>query len=287
MDPANLGSQRTVVLGLYDHFIRAVNFMVKLFQQSTKEMNTDFQAPGSISLPLSLPHEEDLPALVKFKRYIFTHRLLSLGLWACYKGTQSFVYSRLESHLPQVVASTLTTIACARIRLSWTYLVTSDENERNGASMTSLFAIRRAKWLRFIATTILCDNFDLVTGLCLKFFFDAIAPFPSDEEMLSGEATIRISSCLKTAALILPTVMLLWILETVTSTCAATAALYQQWEVDKGWLVGVAEDIRIGIYSVSLQLCHGLAQDFLLGSVSVIGIALAPMVGWVLFLRSV
>ncbi|UQC87622.1 uncharacterized protein CLUP02_13140 [Colletotrichum lupini] len=207
-----------------------------------------------------------------------THRLLSLGLWACYKGTQSVVYSRLESHLPQVVASTLTTIACAPIRLSWTSLVTSDENERDGTSMTSLFAIRRATWLRFIATTILCDNFDLVTSLCLQFFFDAIAPFPSDEEMLSGEATIRVSSCLKTAALILPTVMLLWIPETVISTCAATAALYQHLEVDKGWLVGVAEDIRIGIHSMSLQLCQGLAQDFLLGSVSVIGIALAPMV---------
>lgn len=215
----------------------------------------------------------------------FLHQLLSLGLWVCYKGTQTVVYSWLEPHLPKVVASTLTTIACAPIRLSWTYLVTSDENERDGASMTSLFTIRRATWQRFIATTILCDNFDLVTGLCLKSLFDAIAPFPSDEEILSGEATIPVSSSLTTAALILPTVMLLWIPETLISTYAATAALYQQSEVDKGWLYGVAEDIRTGIHPMSLQLCRGLSQDYLLGSVSVLGIALAPTAGWVLFRR--
>ncbi|KXH33334.1 hypothetical protein CSIM01_03248 [Colletotrichum simmondsii] len=163
----------------------------------------------------------------------------------------------------------------------------SDENERDGASMTSLFAIRRATWQRFIATTILCDNFNLVASLCLKSLFDAIAPFPSDEEILSGEATIPVSSCLTTAALILPTVMLLWIPETVTSTCAATAALYQHSDVDKGWLYGVAEDNRIGIHSMSLQLCQGLAQDYLLGSVSVRGFALARTAGWLLFRRPV
>ncbi|KAK7443346.1 hypothetical protein Landi51_09129 [Colletotrichum acutatum] len=216
-----------------------------------------------------------------------SHQLLSLGLWACYMGAQSVVYSRLESHLPKVVASTLTTIACAPVRLSWTYLVTSDENERDGASMTSLFAIRRATWQRFIAITILCDNFNLVASLCLKFLFDAIAPFPSDEEILSGEATICVSSCLKAAALTLPTAMLLWIPETVISTYAATAALDQHSEVDKGWLYGVVEDIRIGIHSMSSQLCQDLAQDYLIGSVSVLGIAFAPMVGWLLFRRPV
>lgn len=56
MDPLYLAGQGTVVLGLYDQFIRAINCMVIVFQPSTGEMKTDLQIPGSVPLLLSLAH---------------------------------------------------------------------------------------------------------------------------------------------------------------------------------------------------------------------------------------
>lgn len=204
-------------------------------------------------------------------------------------GTQTVIYSQLESHLPRAIAMTLTTVACAPLRLSWTYSVASDENERDEVSVTPLFAMQRTTWQRFIATTVLCDNFNLVASLCLKLLSDAVYSFPTDEEILSGEATISVSSYLRAAVLTLSTTMVLWIPETVISTYAAIVALYQHSKVhmDQGWLCGFSEDIRNGIHSMSLRLCQDLAHDYLLGSVCVLGIALAPMVGWLLFRRPV